>query len=165
MSRGENSRKPPPRKHEFAPFRNAVKPCAGGRHCLAAGQKRAHPGEPTDAARFQQWCIWRWIMWSRLLATAGAFVMLLMVAAVSSATAGAEPGPAQRAGKAVDKAADDTGKALKKAGEKLSESVETAGRAVERAGKKTGEAVDRAMEKTGEAITHTGEKIKPSEKK
>jgi hypothetical protein len=89
-------------------------------------------------------------------------VLLSMLLAWLAPVWADEPGAAQRAGKAIDKAAVSTEKALKKAGEKTVEGIETAGKAVEKAGKHTGEAVADAVEKTGRAITHAGEKIKPS---
>jgi hypothetical protein len=95
---------------------------------------------------------------------AGPALLAAVLLSVSGVWAN-EPGPGERAGKAVDKAAEKTGKALKKAGEKVGEGVETAGKAVQRAGKKTGEAVGKAVERTGAAVERAGEKVKPSSDK
>jgi hypothetical protein len=76
-----------------------------------------------------------------------------------------EPGPAERAGKAIDRGAQKVGQAAKKAAEKVGEGVEKAGKAIERAGRKTGEAVGKAVEKTGEALQRAGEKVQGAAEK
>jgi hypothetical protein len=96
--------------------------------------------------------------------SAARVLLAALFACLAPAWAG-EPGPAERFGKSVDKAADSTGKAVKKAGEKVGQGVETAGRSVTKAAKKTGDAVGHAVEKTGAAIENAGGKMKSSSDK
>lgn len=49
-------------------------------------------------------------------------------------------GPAERAGKKIDKAVEESGEAIDKAGDKAKEAVEEAGKAIDKAGDKAKEA-------------------------
>jgi len=77
---------------------------------------------------------------------------LLLAACFGAASALADEGPLERAGKAVDDAAEKTGHALEHAAEKTAEVVkETATR--------TGEGINKGVTKAGDAIKSGARKV------
>jgi hypothetical protein len=118
------------------------------------------PSTPAARGRFHLHCVRKTDV-RRTVMNSVRYVLAVVVLAVGGGLVAFanETGPAERAGKAIDRGAEKVGKAAKKAAEKVGEGVEKAGKAIERAGRKTGEAVGKAVEKTGEALQRAGEKV------
>jgi hypothetical protein len=90
---------------------------------------------------------------------------LLLAAALATVACSREPGPAERAGRAIDEAAKKTSQALQRAGEKTGAALEQAGEKVGESAQKVGDAVGRGVEATGQAIERAGKSVQEAAKK
>jgi hypothetical protein len=90
---------------------------------------------------------------------------LLLAAALATVACAREPGPAERAGRAIDEAAKKTAAALQRAGEKTGAALEKAGDKVGESAQKVGDAVGRGVEATGQAIERAGKSVQEAAKK
>jgi hypothetical protein len=72
--------------------------------------------------------------------------------AVGCAKSEPAPGPAEKAGKAVDKAATDAAEAAKKAGDATKDAAQKTGEAVKEGAQKAGDAAKDAAHKAADAV-------------
>ena len=86
------------------------------------------------------------------------FVVLLPVALPFGCNKSEGPGPAEKAGKVVDKAAVEAADAAKKAGEAVREGAKKVATVTEDAAVKTGEAIERGAEKASDAAKDAAHK-------